>query len=129
MNDDSIESLLRSLEPPALAPGHHARLRARLANAAASVGDHQEMRHPGTPRRHVHVHGGRSRRLLSWTAMAALVLGAAAIAVRAPRVLMDQDARQSLPFAVEISPVIFSVDLFPARHQAESIDIRRWSTR
>ena len=130
MTDKALESLLSSLESPQFAPGHEARLRSRLmresvprvqaqAKPPVQASTHQPPRH-------------RIRRpkVAPWAAMAALVLLTAMLAVRSPTSGRSNfQSSLSLPVAQAHEPVIFCVDLFPSRHQSESLDIRRWSSR
>lgn len=129
MNDKALESLLSSLESPQFAPGHEARLRTRLmrghtprvqshATPSAQANAHR------LPRHHL-----RRPMVAPWAAMAALVLLTAMLAVRSPTTDRGNvESSLSLPVAQAHEPVIFCVDLFPSRHQSESLDIRRWSS-
>lgn len=129
MNDKALESLLSSLESPQFSPGHESRLRSRLlrgsapgVQANAALPSQMNTRH--SPRDRI-----RRPKAAAWTAMAALVLLTAMLAVRSPSNRRgDFAASPLLPVAQAHEPVIFRVDLFPSRHQSESLDIRRWSS-
>ena len=132
MNDHSVESLLAELEPPQFALGHVARLKTRLMRGDASQ-PALDVRQPtlACTRRAAHP---RIRRPLfaSWVAMAAMMVLALMLAVRWPTTGRgDFKSSQSvaLPSTHPHEPVLFCVDLFPSRHQFETLDIRRWSSR